>query len=200
MLLSMAYPKRLLSEGEHVQKEFRPHLLAIIKPILLVVGAFAVAVSGSAILDGGWLTTALVVAGLMVLAGIPGFTKWWFTGYVITNERLIARSGVFRREGKEIPLEVVNDISFKQTFIERIFHSGDLVIESAGEHGQSSFTDVPDPEGLQSDVYRLREARSRDLVSGNSPAEELEKLAFLHRRGVLSNEEYEAKKEELYNW
>ena len=76
----MAYPKRLLSEGEHVQKEFRPHLLAIIKPILLVVGAFAVAVSGSAILDGGWLTTALVVAGLMVLAGIPGFTKWWFQG------------------------------------------------------------------------------------------------------------------------
>ncbi len=196
----MAYPKRLLSDGEHVQKEFRPHLLAIMKPIFLVLGAFAVAIAGSALLAGGWVTAGLVVAALMVLLAVPGFTKWWFTGYVVTNERLIARSGVFRREGKEIPLEVVNDISFKQSFIERIFHSGDLVIESAGEHGQSLFTNVPDPEGLQSEVYRFREARSRDLVSGNSPAEELEKLAFLHRRGVLSREEYERKKEELYNW
>jgi uncharacterized membrane protein YdbT with pleckstrin-like domain len=196
----MAYPKRLLSDGEHVQKEFRPHLLAIMKPILLVLGAFAVAIASSALLAGGWVTAGLVVAGLMVLLAVPGLTKWWFTGYVVTNERLIARSGVFRREGKEIPLEVVNDISFKQSFIERIFHSGDLVIESAGEHGQSLFTNVPDPEGLQSEVYRFREARSRDLVSGNSPAEELEKLAFLHRRGVLSREEYERKKEELYNW
>ena len=36
--------------------------------------------------------------------------------------------------------------------------------------------------------------------SAHPTAEELEKLAFLHRRGVLSREEYEAKKEELYNW
>lgn len=196
----MAYPKRLLSDGEHVQREFRPHLLAIIKPIFLTIGAFAVAITVSAMFSGGWVTAGLVLAGLLAFLAVPGFAKWWFTGYVITNERLITRAGVFRREGKEIPLEVVNDISFKQTFIERIFHSGDLVIESAGEHGQSLFTDVPDPEGLQSDIYRLREARSRDLVSGNSAAEELEKLAFLHRRGVLSREEYDKKKEDLYNW
>jgi hypothetical protein len=104
--------------------------------------------------------------------------------------------GGFARRGKEIPLEVINDISFSQSFGERIFRSGDLVIESAGEHGQSRYSDVPDPEGLQAHVYRLRESRIRDL-SQPTAAEDLERLVILYRRGVLTEDEYEAKKLQL---
>ncbi len=193
----MAYPKRLLSSGEHVETEFRPHWRAILGPIFLVLVAIAGAILGFVFTEGTLRLVSYSAAGLLVLGGVTApLTKWWFTSYVVTNERLITRSGVFARRGKEIPLEVINDVSFSQSFGERIFRSGDLVLESAGEHGQSRYSDVPDPEGLQAKVYRLREARIRDL-SQPTGAEDLERLAILYRRGVLTEDEYEAKKLQL---
>jgi uncharacterized membrane protein YdbT with pleckstrin-like domain len=190
----MAYPTRLLSSGEHVETQFRPHWRAVLGPILLVLAAIAAAVLAYIFTDGTVRLVLFSVAGLLVLGGatVP-LTKWWFTSYVITNERVITRSGVFSRRGKEIPLEVINDVSFSQSFGERIFRSGDLVIESAGEQGQSRYTDVPDPEGLQAHVYRLREARIRNLAQPTA-AEDLERLVILYRRGVLTKDEYESKK------
>jgi uncharacterized membrane protein YdbT with pleckstrin-like domain len=190
----MAYPKRLLSSDEHVETQFRPHWRAILGPILLLLIALAAAILGYVFTDGTLRIVVYSVAGLLIVGGATApLTKWWFTSYVITNERLISRSGVFSRRGKEIPLEVINDVSFSQSFGERIFRSGDLVIESAGEHGQSRYSDVPDPEGLQAHIYRLREARIRDL-SQPSAADDLDRLAILYRRGVLTKDEYESKK------
>jgi uncharacterized membrane protein YdbT with pleckstrin-like domain len=190
----MACPTRLLSSGEHVETQFRPHWRAVLRPVFLVLVAIATAILGYMFTDGTLRLVVYSVAGFVILGGatVP-LTKWWFTSYVINNERLITRSGVFSRRGQEIPLEVINDISFSQSFGERIFRSGDLVIESAGEHGQSRYSDVPDPEGLQAHVYRLREARIRDLAQPTA-TEHLERLAILYRRGVLTKEEFESKK------
>lgn len=194
----MAYPTRLLSDGEQIETEFRPHWRAILGPIFLIVGAIAIAVLGSIFTQGTTSTVLFGVAALVVLAGaVLPLTRWWFTSYVVTNERLIARSGILSRQGKEIPLEVINDVSFSQSIGERMFRSGDVVIESAGEHGQSRFTDVPDPEGLQSQVYRLREARIRDLGAQTDPVGNLEALARLHKDGILTDEEFAEKKSKL---
>jgi hypothetical protein len=78
-------------------------------------------------------------------------------------------------------------------------HSGDLLIESAGEHGQSRFTDIPRPEDVQSQIYQLREKRTVSLEGGNQggAAGQLESLARLHRDGVLTDEEFAAKKQKL---
>ena len=49
---------------------------------------------------------------------------------------------------------MINDVAFKQSAWERIFGTGDLLIESAGTHGQTHYTDIPDPEAIQSLIYR----------------------------------------------
>jgi len=46
------------------------------------------------------------------------------------TDRLIFRSGVLSKHGREIPLERVNDISFNASLFERMIGAGDLVIES----------------------------------------------------------------------
>ena len=102
------------------------------------------------------------------------------------------RTGLFNRTGKEIPLEVINDVAFGQTIGERIFRSGDLLIESAGEHGQSRFTDIPDPEGVQALIYQTLVLRG-----GPSLGNELETLARLHSEGVLTDEEFAQQKARL---
>ena len=78
------------------------------------------------------------------------------------------------------------------------------MIESAGTHGQSRFRDIPDPEGVQSLIYDVRETRMADLgSSGTSPAvaesaaAQLETMSRLHDQGKLTNEEFDGQKRKL---
>ena len=196
----MAYPKRLLSPDEEIIREFRPHWRAILMPIILSVAAVvALIVSIAVAPEDNRLWYVLGIVAVWALVTWPPLIKWWFTGYVVTTERLVVRTGVFSRAGKEIPLEVINDVAFSQKFVERWFRSGDLLVESAGEQGQSRFHDIPDPEGLQSLIYSLREDRTLELhgSQGRGPTEQLEALARLHDSGKITDEEYEESKKRL---
>jgi uncharacterized membrane protein YdbT with pleckstrin-like domain len=194
----MKYPKRLLSNGEQVELAFRPHWKQLIWPVFVTVVALAGAIVVLVMAEGAWKWVGLIAAIVIWLVlSVPSFTRWYFTHYVITNERLIVRHGMLARHGKEIPLEVINDVTFRQTIVERLVRSGDLVIESAGEQGQSAFSDIPDPEGVQSRIYRLREARALAMQGGQSPVEQLDMLSRLHDQGVLSDEEFAEKKKGL---
>lgn len=198
----MAYPERLLSPDEEVIRDFRPHWSRILKEILLSVAVAVVLVLLATLFDfenRGWVMLGIVVVWIILV--IRGFLTWWFTQHVITNERVIYRAGVFSREGKEIPLEVINDVAFQQSLFERMLRSGDLLIESAGEMGQSHYRDIPHPEEMQTVIYRVREDRMMELERGEvstiSKAQQLEILSRLHDQGKLTDEEYEAEKRAL---
>lgn len=202
----MGYPKRLLSNDEVIVSEFRPHWTGILKEgallLLIVVLVVLVQIRGW----NGWISVGLVVAGLLVTA--RGLIRWLTTLHVITNERVIYRAGLISKTGKEIPHEVINDVAFNQRAWERIFGTGDLLIESAGTHGQSRYRDIPDPEGVQSLIYSEREKRmTQQNVAGmqagspggasQSVAEQLEIISRLHDDGKLSDSEFEAQKRKL---
>ncbi len=194
----MKYPARLLSSQEEVVAGFRPHWMAVVLPTLITVASLAAIITVAITVETPevWYAVGGVVLLWLVVA-LPQWIKWWFTHYVVTNERIIVRRGFIARHGKEIPLEVVNDVAFSQSVIERILHSGDLLIESAGEQGQSRYTDIPDPEGVQSLIYRLRETRTLNLQGQATSVEQLNMLAQLHRDGVISDEELAEKKQKL---
>lgn len=200
----MAYPERLLSPDEEVVMEFRPHWSRIIKEIMLSVAVAVILILLATVLDfdySGWVMVG--IGGIWLLLVIRGLLTWWFTQHVITNERVIYRAGVLSREGKEIPLEVINDVSFQQSMWERMLRSGHLLIESAGELGQSHYRDIPRPEDMQTVIYRVREDRMMELERGDattiSKAQQLEILSRLHDEGKLSDEEFEAEKRALGN-
>ena len=100
---------------------------------------------------------AVVLLVVLALAVWP-FLVWRTTHYVFTNERVIMRHGVFSREGRDIPLNRVNDVSFQHSFFERMLGTGTLTIESAGERGQVVLTEIPRVEKVQSELYELVEA------------------------------------------
>ena len=196
----MAYPERLLSPGEQVETEFRPHWKVLIIPILALIIGIVVAVVLWTTLEGGARLIGVIVSLLAALfVGARQWTAWLFTKYIVTNERLIVREGLIARRGKEIPLERIDNVSYSQTVGERILRSGDLIIESAGEGGQSRYTDIPRPEETQALIYQFREARMLAIEGGSAPskADEIEKLARLWRDGVLTDEEFESKKRKL---
>jgi uncharacterized membrane protein YdbT with pleckstrin-like domain len=195
----MKYPDSLLSSGEEVLRAFRPHWKSLVIPaiwaVLVIVGLALV----PRLPDEASLRIAVIVIlllGLFVVAVVPTM-RWWFTQFVLTNERLILRKGIIARSGVEIPLEVVNDVIFSQTVFERMLGFGDLLIESAGEMGQSRFSNIPRPSEFQAELYRVREDRTKALATGETPSDTLATLARLHADGVLTDEEFAAKKAKL---
>ena len=131
------------------------------------------------------------------------YARWATTNFVVTTDRLVFRSGVLAKRGKEIPLERLNDISFNQSIFERLIGAGDLLIESAGERGQESFSDIPKPSRVQNEIYRqieLAQGRTADRMAGRrelSVPEQLEKLDELRQRGIITPAEFDVKKQQL---
>jgi uncharacterized membrane protein YdbT with pleckstrin-like domain len=198
------FPRKLLNDNEDVILDLRPHWWFLSGPIAAVVLTVALTIFLAVI---GAATVILVISLALVVVALIWlllrFLRWTTTNFVVTTDRLIFRSGVLSKQGREIPLERVNDITFHATLFERMIGAGDLVIESAGERGQQMFTDIPHPMQVQNEVYRQIEAaqqRDADRTAGRrelSVPEQLEKLDELRQRGVISQAEFDAKKSQL---
>lgn len=200
----MGYPEHLLSDDEVIESEFRPHWSGILREGVVILIGIALAVVFSIVGVPWWAFLALAVLVVILIA--RGLVRWLTTSHVITSERLIYRAGFIAKHGNELPLEVIQNVAFNQTIIERIFGTGDLMIESAGTHGQTRYRDIPGPEAVQSLIYRVREARMTDLESGtsrptagsdDSTVARLERLSRLHDQGKLSDAEFESEKAKL---
>lgn len=153
----MGFPENVLINDERVVMHLHPHWKAMVRPILILIVILAAIIATWIFIDNAILL--LIVAGLGLIAFVMfclwPFMKWRSTHYVFTNERIIMREGVFSRDGRDIPLDRVNDVSFHHSFFERLLGTGVLVIESAGEHGQVTLKEIPHVEKVQSQLYQL---------------------------------------------
>ena len=174
---AMAYPKKLLADDESIVYELRPHWRALVTPVI----AFLLTLGLGFYLLAKWDNSAarIVIGVVMVLSLIVlvlrPFIYWYSTQYVFTDHRIIVRTGVVARKGRDMPLSRVNDVSFSHTFLERFLNCGTIQVESAGTQGQLIIKSVPDVERIQRDIYRLhdeddmRRRQQYDQRSGDQP-------------------------------
>lgn len=203
----MAFPRRLLAENEELILDLRPHWWQLVGPtlltvLLIVAAAIALLLMPASARAGAGGLAAIGTAALVFLIVVaPQVVTWATTHFVVTTDRLIYRHGLIARYSKEIPLERINDVTFHQSLFERLIGAGDLTIESAGEHGQSTFEDIRRPEAVQLEIYRQMEANQQRMTSGPprppSALDDLERLAALRDRGVITEAEFQRKKQEL---
>lgn len=184
----MGFPESVLTKDEHVEIHLHPHWKALVLPVLAAIVLVAGVVAAWIFLPkAGWSNIALIVIGAVALILFVWWSVWpWLvwrtTHYVFTNERVIMREGVFSRQGRDIPLNRVNDVSFQHTFFERLLGTGVLTIESAGERGQVVLKDIPGVERIQSQLYELVEA---DHEAHSFDDGDAEKIA----RSIVKNRE-----------
>jgi membrane protein YdbS with pleckstrin-like domain len=162
MIARMAYPKKLLSEDERIVLETHPHWKLLVVPFLELLVVLAVA--GFLLAQDWWpqwITVVIALAFGLVLFGIP-FLRWRTTLFVVTNRRVVTRSGILTRTGRDVPLNRINDVTFSENLLERILRCGTLVVESAGERGQVVLTDIPRVAEVQHQLYELTERAGRE--------------------------------------
>jgi uncharacterized membrane protein YdbT with pleckstrin-like domain len=203
------FPPKLLNDNEQVVLDLKPHWWFMVGSTLALVGSIIVALLVLAWFDVDVLKYggALLVLFCLAYFGYR-YVKWTSMQFVVTTERVIHREGIVAKKGIEIPLERINTVFFNQSIFERILGAGDLGIESAGERGSETFTDVRKPSLVQNEIYRQMEANSNRMHQGGPAAtqpaaasipEQIEQLDQLRQRGVISEQEFAAKKADLLN-
>ena len=94
-----------------------------------------------------------------MLVAIPAvvvpYLRWRTTHYVITTHRVMVRRGILTKNGKDITLSKITDVSFQQTLLDRIIRSGSLHIESAGDSPDENLTNIPRSNEVQQLINRL---------------------------------------------
>ncbi len=162
----MAYPTKLLSEGETVVLDLHQHWKMLVLPVLELLAVCGLAGFLLAVVNddvGRYLILGVAALLVLVFVLVP-FLRWRTTHFVVTTERVVMRSGILSRSGRDVPLVRINDVSFSHTFFERLLGCGTLVVESAGERGQVTLTDIPKVERVQRTVYDLVDQASDSAI------------------------------------
>lgn len=204
----MAYPRRLLDDHEEVTVDLHPHWWFLAPPIVAVVASMAAGIVVLVVTDIGsavraplvWLSIAAILASAVWL--LLRYFRWLTTHFVITNHRVIFRTGLFAKRGVEIPLERVNTVHFHQRVFQRLVGAGDLLVESGGESGQQRFTDIRQPDRVQRVIHAAAGQRAERASGGGvvDVAGQLERLEQMVERGTLSPEEFDRQKQRLLGW
>src|SRR5437764_14038230 len=166
----MAFPRRLLTEGEELVIDARPHWIALVGPVfvtlLILAAEIALFVGVKYVRHHTVPKWILLGAGLLLFVIYPvrEFIRWITSHFVVTNERIIHRQGLIAKTSMEVPLQRINDVRFHQSILERMVGAGDLIIESAGTQGQEIFSDIRQPEAMQRTIYER--ARASESPAG----------------------------------
>ena len=164
----------------------------------------------------GWGMAVWIPA---LLYALYKYFEWRVNIWAVTNSRVIDETGLFSHYAKESPLEKINNVSYDQTLMCRLFNYGNVEIQTAAEIGSTNYTNVHGPKLLK-DTITLAQAdyktmqltsQARHMAnaigitkeskgpSGHGLASELEKLFELRQKGVLSEDEYNRAKNRLLN-
>ncbi|MDP9328535.1 MAG: PH domain-containing protein [Actinomycetota bacterium] len=197
----MAFPRRLLVDGEELVLDLRPHPVALLLPAIVTVLTVGVGIWLLTLASGA--VTWIVLGGIvLVLVAYPvrRLTDWLTSHFVVTSDRVIHRQGLIAKSSMEIPLEAINDVRFSQGVIDRMLGAGTLVIQSASESGRQDFSHIRKPEDVQRTIYHQGELNQSRMYRGGGAAAspsattELERLADLRAKGVLTEQEFQAQK------
>lgn len=157
----MAYPDELLSEGEHVVVHQHPHAKMLVAPVFVLLVTLAAGIWLAVLaqdVSPPWDLVALIAIGAVVLLLIVWLflvpvVRWRTTHFIVTSDRVIAREGVIKRTGIDIPMSRINSVQFEHGLLDRVFGCGTLIIESASDQALR-FDDIPKVEKVHSFIYR----------------------------------------------
>lgn len=154
----MPYPDDLLRGDERVVVHKHPHWKMLVLPVLaflIIVGLGSYAagwVAGQSWRFYGWIALA-VLGGLGVLwLAVTPLLRWRTTHFVLTTRRVLVREGILSRSGIDIPINRINSVQFRHSFIDRILGCGTLIVESASDE-PLEFDDIPQVERVHSLLY-----------------------------------------------
>ena len=207
----MGYVQRLLAGHENIVFATRQHWIVLLGA-LIVNGLLMAAIMAAAIVLSTVLqfSQALFLLALILIPLIRLFTRvvrWWNEQYIITNRRVIQVEGVINKHVIDSSLEKVNDVVLVQSVWGRLLGYGDVEILTASDMGMNRLDRLGSPVRFKTEMLNQKEGlglveRTEQALGASPPTaadipELIAELDELRKKNIISDEEFENKKEAL---
>ncbi|HEY5535570.1 MAG TPA: PH domain-containing protein [Ignavibacteria bacterium] len=200
-----------LKKEEKIIFVTRPHWYILILPVLYTLVGLVIAFFLSVYLWFLWFIV-LIPGVYLTYKIIDRNNNLW----AVTNLRVVDEEGVFSLSAKESPLDKINNVSYTQSFWGRIFRYGNVEIQTAAEAGETDTFTVMKPRQLKDSITQMQEEYKKyqtrrqaeefaDAMADERKeqsidiAAEIEKLHELKQKGIITEEEFNKRKQKLLN-
>lgn len=207
----MGYIEKNLLQGEDVIYRTSLHWIIYMNPLFLfAMGGTCFWWSGIEQNQDGKIIIVIAGSILLLVSIINGLTALiasFTSEFGVTNQRVLIKVGLIKRDTFELLLNKVESFQIKQTVLGRILSYGTILISGTGG-GKDVFHNIDDPLVLKSRVqqsakeYELYFSQSQTPALNEekevfSVADELRKLSDLMGQGILTEDEFEEQKRKL---
>jgi membrane protein YdbS with pleckstrin-like domain len=159
------------------------------------------------------LLICVVISVIVMVSGFVDYLRWTTEQYIVTDRRVIQVRGILNKRVIDSSLEKINDVELRQTLIGRMMNFGTVeILTASGEEGVNVMDRIEGPLDFKKAMLEAKHNHERGYgyldpqgyqtpqrsgVSSGDIQRTLEELAALRERGILSPDEFEAKKREL---
>lgn len=207
----MGYLQSILGKGEEIVFVTRRHWLTIAGSVVGAAILSIVIIAAAVVPLSLWPDKGPVSLLLLLLLVFPlgrllsKYLYWWNEQYIVTNRRIVQIEGVFNKHVVDSSLEKVNDIVMNQTMMGRLLGYADIEILTASDVSVNELENIANPIRFKTTLLDQKELLGNsDRPRGGAPAqppktipELIADLAALRDRGVISEAEFQAKKNDL---
>ncbi len=204
----MGYVERLLGTNEQIVVKTRQHWLVLASSFLsnLIFAVIIVVVAVvAAFFPGLGLGPLPLLLLLLLIFPVIGFLRtyleWWNEEYIVTNRRVIQVEGVINKHVIDSSLEKVNDVVLDQSYLGRLLDYGNIEILTASEIGVNKLHTIARPVKFKTEMLNQKEALGTDEHFQSHGQHDvpglIAELDELRKQGVLTEEEFNAKKAQL---
>ena len=194
--------KTKLQKNEETILTVKKHWFSLIPP---AITSILILVFGNLLIGGFSFIPAIL---WMIYKIIERKSNIW----IVTNLRVIDEFGVFSINSKETHLDKINNVSYRKSFLGRIFGFGSVVIQSAAESGATTHMIVEKPKELRDTITEYQEMYKKNNLKIQSESfasipktqnntssinEEIEKLHTLKEKGIINEQEFELGKNKI---
>jgi uncharacterized membrane protein YdbT with pleckstrin-like domain len=168
----------------------------------------------------GWAVWIFALVGIVGVAW--NFLNWRAERYLVTTRRVIEAGGVINKYTRDTSLAMITDMLVSHPWLGRIFGYGEIDLLTASEAGTSKIRFLPEADAFKTALldakheYELEVGGGRalqdaiaattvqptvaptaDRMTTDDLDSSLSHLAEMRERGLITQEEFDAKKREL---
>jgi hypothetical protein len=168
----------------------------------------------------GWSFWVLILAGIVGLGW--NYLVWRVERYLVTTRRVIEAGGVINKYTRDTSLAMLTDMIVSHPWLGRIFGYGEIDLLTASEAGTTKIRFLPEADAFKTALLDAKHEHELDVGGGralqdaiaataaqSAPAAQpdrlsagdldssLSQLADMRDRGLITQEEFDAKKRDL---
>ena len=142
------------------------------------------------------------VSFLVIILAAFELTVYYYSALIISSTGVTVKQGWLIKHSVDVPFEQINSVSVEKGIIGNMFGFGDILIMTGNDVVVQKFHYVLDPDSIKNEIMQHVKpnpttATPQPAPSAKDPYAQITELATLKDKGVITQEEFEAKKKQL---